>query len=178
MIETEAFTVEELVSYDAPAVNSLMVSNTERFQRFFPMTLNQNRSVKASEEFIARKQKKHAAKTEFTWGIRNRSSKKIIGLLILKELDWKKGVGEFAYCIDTSYEGMGWISRIVKEASRYAFEDLKLNTLQIIAHHTNRGSIRVAEKCNFKWQQTLKACHTPPGESPLDMELYELYNER
>ena len=86
-------------------------------------------------------------------------------------------VGEFAYCIDKAYEGKGWMSQIVKKTSRYAFDVLELKTLQIIAHHTNKGSIRVAEKCGFKWQKVLKASHTPPGEGPLDMQLYELYYE-
>ena len=34
------------------------------------------------------------------------------------------------------------------------------------------------EKNNFKWVKTLKEEYTPQGEKPLNMELFELYNER
>ena len=36
------------------------------------------------------------------------------------------------------------------------------------------ASIRVAEKTGFIWKKTLQQEYTPPGESTLDMELYEL----
>ncbi len=177
MIETKNFVVNELQLIDAATLFEIMSVNSERFRRYFPKTLGQNLSESDSKDFIQRKQKENADQSEFTWGIRDGSNSKVVGLLILKELKWNKGIGEFAYCIDESYEGRGWISQIVKETSRYAFEILKLKTLQIIAHPTNKASVRVAEKCGFKWQKTLKASHTPPGENPLDMELYELYYE-
>lgn len=53
-----------------------------------------------------------------------------------------------------------------------------IETLQIIAHKTNVASVKVAEKNNFKWVKTLKEEYTPQGEKPLNMELFELYNER
>lgn len=178
MIEAQNFVVNELQPTDAADLFDVMRSNSERFRRYFPKTLGQNLSEPDSKDFIQRKRKENATRIEFTWSIRDASQNKVIGLLILKELNWNKCVGEFAYCIDAAYEGRGWTSQIVKAASGYAFAVLKLKTLQIIAHHTNKGSTRVAEKCGFKWQKTLKASHTPPGENPLDMELYELYYEK
>lgn len=178
MIETQNFMVNGLQQTDAGRLFSVMSANSGRFRRYFPKTLGQNLSEADSKDFIKRKQKEHLDQTEFTWGIRDAVTDNVVGLLILKELDWKMGCGEFAYCIDKAYEGRGWISQIVKQASRYAFNVLKLKTLQIIAHHTNKASIRVAEKCGFQWQKTLKGAHTPPGENPLDMELYELHYER
>ena len=52
------------------------------------------------------------------------------------------------------------------------------NKFQIIAHKTNIGSCKVAEKCGFEWKKTLLNEYTPPNESPLDMELYELEHEK
>jgi len=178
IVTTEKFIVNDLQIADAANLFAMMSANSQRFQRYFPKTLGQNLSKADSTVYILRKQKENATQIEFTWGIRDASNHKVVGLLILKELHWDECIGEFAYCIDKNYEGKGWISQIVKETSRYAFETLKLKTLQIIAHHTNKGSVQVAKKCDFKWQKTLNALHTPPGEKPLDMELYELYHER
>lgn len=60
----------------------------------------------------------------------------------------------------------------------FAFDNLNLKTLQIIAHKTNLGSVKVAEKNGFIWKKTLLNEFTPTNEVPLDMELYELYNEK
>lgn len=61
----------------------------------------------------------------------------------------------------------------VKEMSQFAFNKLKLKTLQIISHKTNFGGIKVAENNGFVWQRTLVNEFTPINEKPLDMELYE-----
>ena len=60
---------------------------------------------------------------------------------------------------------------------KYKDFQLQLNTLQIIVHKDNIGSVKVAKNTNFKWIKTLKNEFTPNGEKPLDMELYELHNE-
>ena len=62
--------------------------------------------------------------------------------------------------------------------SKFAFEELGLKTIQIIAHKTNIGSCKVAEKNGFVWKTTLLNEFTPTNEAALDMELYELYNEK
>ena len=98
-------------------------------------------------------------------------------MIILKKLDWDKKQGEFAYCIGSELEGKGVTSFAVKKITRFAFDELELKTLQIISHKTNSASIKVAENNNFVWKATLPNEFTPTDEKPLDMELYELYNE-
>lgn len=175
LIQTQNCTVNELQLEDALDLHVLMVSNTSRFERFFPKTLEQNLSVDASEKYIHLKQEENRINSELTYAIREQAGSKPIGLIILKQIDWDKRVGELAYCLGKDYEGRGLMTQTVRALSKYAFETLGLETLQIISHHTNKGSIRVAEKCGFAWQRKLLNEHTPPGESPLDMELYELF---
>lgn len=67
------------------------------------------------------------------------------------------------------------MTETVHAMSKWAFEELQLSTLQIIAHKSNIASIRVAEKCGFTWQKVLVESFTPPNEKALNMELYERY---
>ncbi|QCX02400.1 GNAT family N-acetyltransferase [Aggregatimonas sangjinii] len=177
MISGEYFTIDVLQLSDAPSLSKMMVENRSRFQRFFPYTLAQNLTPAASEEYIQRKKKQNTERTEFTWTIRDKKTTKIAGLIILKELDWKRGVGELAYCIGQKFEGLGWVTRTVETITKYAFSELRLRTLQIITHKTNIGSIRVAEKCGFQWQKKLVKSYTAPDGIALDMELYERYTD-
>ena len=177
MTLAENFHLSELQPSDATALSNLMVRNSSRFQRYFPKTLAQNLSRRASEAYIQRKQKEIASKLQFTWSIRENSSNEVVGLIILKELDWDVGVGEFAYCIGAAFEGRGWMTKGVTELTKYAFEELGLQTLQIITHSSNKGSIRIAEKCGYQWQKKLIKSYTPPDGIALDMELYECTRE-
>lgn len=147
--------------------------NAERLQRFFPGTLKQNLTPDLSKHFVEQKVKEFASKEEFLFVLKEKENHTIIGLIYLKELDWNKKQGELAYAISYQVEGKGYMTETVEAVSKWALEELELETLQIIAHKSNTASVRVAEKCGFVWENVLIAEHTPPGENALDMELYE-----
>ncbi len=149
--------------------------NTERLQRYFPKTLEQNLTPDLSKYFVERKIRAFQNKEEFLFVLKEKENHTLIGLIYLKELDWEKKQGELAYALGYQVESKGYMTETVKAISKWAFGELQLETLQIITHKSNSGSIRVAQKCGFTWQKVLLGEHTPPGESPLDMELYELY---
>jgi len=175
LLETDTFLIDKLRAKDAFSLSRMMVTNKGRFARFFPMTLAQNLSEEASKAYILLKNIEIDYKSEFTFAIRERKEQNVAGLLILKEIDWKTLQGEIAYCIDQKYEGMGWTSRAVTAFSQFALAELGLQRLRIIVHQTNKASVRVAMKSGYIWQRTLSKAYTPPDESVLDMELYELY---
>jgi len=152
--------------------------NAERLQRFFPGTLKENLTPDLSKYFVQQKVKEFKSKEEFLFVLKEKENHTLIGLIYLKELDWQKKQGEIAYAVSYSVEGKGYMTETVQAISKWAFEEQHLKTLQIIAHKTNMGSLRVAEKCGYIWKKVLIGGHTPPNEAPLDMELYELHDER
>jgi ribosomal-protein-alanine N-acetyltransferase len=177
-MKTGPFNIAPLRVEDVLNLNELMVSNAERFKRFFPKTLSSNLTFEATKSYILDKTNEFQLKSGFTFAIKQKANHNIIGLVILKKLNWKLKQAEIAYCISSEFEGKGLTSFSVKEITRFAFEDLGLKTLQIISHKTNFGSVQVAKNCGFVWQRTLPKEFTPINEVPLDMELYELYNEK
>ena len=158
-------------------VCNFAVANEERLKRYFPKTLEQNLTPDLSNRFVSKMVKQFEAKEVFLFTLKENESNKLVGLVYLKEVDWTKKQGEFAYAIDYNVEGKGLTTEAVKQLSDYAFETLGLETLQIIVHKSNIGSLKVAENNNFTWIKTLNNEFTPPGEAPLNMELYELYKE-
>lgn len=176
MIEFENYFLTKISKDDAQGIHSLMIANVDRFQRYFPKTLETNRTLSLAKEFAVKKETEFDTKEEFLFVIKKKNS--VIGLIYIKELDWKKKQGEYAYCIDSNFEGKGLMSRIINVLSSYAFAELGLKVLQIIVHKDNIGSVKVAEKCGFSWQKTLLNEYAPPNEPALDMELYELYNSQ
>ncbi len=168
------YTIEPIHEKYAWRICDFMVTNSDRFKRFFPNTLEQNLNPELSKIFVTYKVRQFNRKEEFLFVLKEKVDRTVIGLIYIKELDWKAGQGELAYCIGYQYEGKGWVTQAVKALSTHAFDNLGLKTLQIIAHKSNLGSIKVAEKCGYLWKRTLKKAHTPPGEEALDMELYEL----
>jgi len=174
MIQLRDCYIEKIRISDAVGIHHLMTSNAERFQRYFPKTLEQNSTIVLAQSFAEQKVQEFTNKEEFLFVIKQKTTKKVVGLIYIKALDWIKRQGEFAYCLASKYEGKGVMSSGIRALSGYAFTNLKLNLLQIIVFKENIGSVKVAQNCNFVWQRTLLKEHTPPNELPLDMELYEL----
>ena len=169
------FEINAIHEGDAWKICDLMVANADRFKRYFPGTLAANLNPTLSQIFVEKKLKAFSAKEEFLFTLKHSKTRELAGLIYIKEIDLVKQQGEFAYCIGYTFEGQGLTSKTVKLLSHYAFDTLGLKTLQIIANKDNISSVKVALNTNFEWQKTLKNEFTPPNESPLDMELYELY---
>jgi ribosomal-protein-alanine N-acetyltransferase len=171
---TKSFHIAPLDDKDAKNLNELMVSNTERFKRYFPITLSSNLTLKDSEQYINIKTLELNANRGYTFAIKEKATENIAGLIIVKKINFETGQAELAYGVGAQYEGKGLVTFAVKEVSNFAFNELNLKTLQIISHKTNLGSVKVAVKSGFVWQRTLPNGFTPTDEAPLDMELYEL----
>ncbi len=178
LAQFNGFEISPVHNGDAWKICDFCVANSDRLKRYFPKTLEQNLNPTLSQLFVETKVKQFENKEEFLFTLKQSETRELAGLIYLKELDWDKKQGEFAYAIGYTFEGKGLISKAIKALSRYAFEKLGLQTLQIITHKDNLSSVKVATNNGFKWQKTLLNEYTPPNEMALDMELYELYNER
>ncbi|WP_158975178.1 GNAT family N-acetyltransferase [Cellulophaga sp. L1A9] len=178
MFESDICTIEPITLKDSWRLCNFSIANAERLKRYFPKTLELNLTPNLSELFVNQKVKQWNAKTEFLFTLKEKENRTIIGLVYVKKIDKALKLAELAYCIDYNFEGKGITSKTVRYISDWAHRELGLNTLQIIAHRTNIGSVTVATNSNYKWIKTLPKEHTPPNETPLDMELYELHYER
>ena len=168
------YAIEPIHEKYAWRICDLMVANADRFKRFFPKTLVQNLNPELARIFVEEKVREFARKQEFLFVLKEKENRTVIGLIYIKELDWKTKQAELAYCIGYTHEGKGYITEAVRTLSAHALNDLGLRTLRIIVHKSNLGSIKVAKKCGYLWTSTLEKEHTPPGEAPLDMELFVL----
>lgn len=174
ILDFDTYYIEPVQEKDAWKLCDFITVNSERLKRFFPKTLAQNLTPTLSAIFAEKKARQFVAQEEFLFKLKEKENRTIIGLVYIKEIDWTKKQGECAYCIGYQYEGKGYTTQSVNTLSNYALEVLELRTLRIIAHRSNVGSIRVAEKCGYIWKSTLSKEFAPPNEELLDMELYEL----
>ncbi len=172
------FEISPIHNGDAWKICNFMIANQDRLQKYFPNTLKENLTPTLSQLFVDQKAKQFIDKEEFVFTLKQSDTRALVGVIYIKELDWAKKQGEFAYCIDYNFEGKGLTTKAINALINYAFTTHDLKTLQIIVYKDNISSVKVAKNNSFKWVKTLKNEFTPIGENPLDMELYEIYNER
>ncbi|WP_420321067.1 GNAT family N-acetyltransferase [Flagellimonas sp.] len=175
-IEFENYSISPIQERDAWRICDFVVSNEDRLKDYFPKTVQQNLNPTLVQLFVAKKVKKFIAKEEFLFTIKENTTRTIIGLIFLKELDKEQNKGELAYCIGYQHKGKGIMKASIKNLVPWCFDSAKLETLQILVHNSNLSSIRISEHNGFQWKQTLLKEHTTGNGEILDMELYELQN--
>ncbi|TFG74453.1 MAG: N-acetyltransferase, partial [Flavobacteriales bacterium] len=106
-----AFQITEFIVEDARYLSDLMQANQDRFRRFLPQTLAQNLSTTESEAYIIKKKVAWENRSEFTYALREPSQNKVVGLVMIKKIDWEQKTAELAYGIGKVYAGQGWMSR-------------------------------------------------------------------
>lgn len=174
IFSSQHFNISLLKPNDALQLNKLLVTNTDRFIRFLPKTLKENTTLESTRNYIKRKIKATKKRKEFVFIIHDTQSVDIIGMIILKNLDWKTRQGDFAYCIGKRFKGNGLMGQAIKATSSYTMDVLGLETLQILSHKTNVSSVNTALRSGFKWKETLKDEFKPLNGTSLDMELFEI----
>lgn len=176
-LDFESFYIEPIEIQDAWNICDFICTNEDRLKPYFKSTLEQNLTPDLSKFFVEKKVKQFQSKEEFLFTLKTKAFKEIIGLIYLKELDWNKKKGEFAYCIGYAFEGKGIISKAIDALSTHFFKEFGIKTLEIIVHKANIRSVKVAKNCNFIWKKTLINEFAPTGKKLINMELYQLHSE-
>ncbi len=84
---------------------------------------------------------------------------------------------EIGYWLETAFTGQGLTTEMVKALTRIAFQTFNAARVQIVTQVGNEASRRVAEKCGFKLEATLKNyCLDSESKKPADDWLFVRFN--
>lgn len=84
---------------------------------------------------------------------------------------------EIGYWLETALTGQGFATEMVQALTRFAFESFKAARVQIVTQVGNEASRRVAEKCGFALEATLKNyCLDCKSHKPADDWVFVLFS--
>src|SRR5262249_29647607 len=81
---------------------------------------------------------------------------------------------EVSYFLHPSARGRGWATRAVLLVSRWAFDALGIERVELRAHPENDASRRVAERAGFVFEGTERASRAWPDGSRFDSLLFSV----
>lgn len=90
--------------------------------------------------------------------------KEIVGGIGMKINQHRKYVGEIGYFIDEKHWGMGIATAAVKQLEKIGFSKLKLKRIEIIMNTRHPASEKVAIKCGYKKEGTMKKAIETDGK--------------
>jgi RimJ/RimL family protein N-acetyltransferase len=91
------------------------------------------------------------------FGIVGAADDRLIGAVDLVVTSWPHAVGEVGYWVARAARGAGTAERAVRLVSGWAFRDVGLARLEILAEPENEASQRVAERAGFRREGVLRS---------------------
>ncbi len=107
---------------------------------------NPDYSIQESRDWLALREDARAKGSEFDFRISDASTDRYLGGVGLNRIDAMHRRANLGYWIRTSATGRGVATRATRLVARFAFEELSLIRVEIVAAVGNLASQRVAEK--------------------------------
>jgi RimJ/RimL family protein N-acetyltransferase len=110
-----------------------------------------------ARELIAGWNRSWLAETAGCWAVAGGDPDEVLGRVTVRDVNLAGGHGEIGYWVLPTARGGGIAARAVREASRWALDDLGLHRLQLGHSVANPASCRVADKAGFSLEGTLRS---------------------
>jgi RimJ/RimL family protein N-acetyltransferase len=155
VLRAERITLRPYVPTDAPAVWEAVEETREVLQRWLGMA-GAHGTPDASRQWIVRIQARWLLREELVMGIFRDEDGCFLGNTGLYYVDWTLPRFEIGYWLRASAEGCGYAGEAVRRLTRFAFEDLGAQRVEIRCDEQNERSRRVAERQGFVCEALLR----------------------
>ena len=150
----------------------LVQRNRERLADRFVGTVSRTKTLEEAQEFVEEMIKHTISNTYFPYVIIDDNEDRIIGFIDLKNIDWDIPKTQIGFYIDEDHEGKGIISKAVSKIIDYCFDEKGFEKLFMRIHPENLAAQKVAEKCGFELEGTIRKDYKTPSGKLVDLLYY------
>jgi len=170
------FTIRLLTIDDLDAYFHLVQQNRERLEDFFTGTVSKTKTFEDTKEFLLDIVQRTKDKTYFPYIIIDNSNRRIAGFIDLKNIDWNIPKSEMGLYIDKDYANQGISTKSFSLFCDFCFTEYKFQKLFLRTHHNNTFARRVAEKCGFEIEGTIRRDYKTTSGEVVDLIYYGRIN--
>lgn len=140
-----------LASGDVESLHAAVVESTEAVGRWMSWCRS-GYAVRDAEEWIAHCRRNWDAGLDREFGIFDASSGEVLGCAGINQFNRVNNFANLGYWVRTSRVGRGVATAAVVSLARFAFDELQLTRIEIVAQVDNVASRRVAEKAGCRFE--------------------------
>lgn len=154
----------------------LVERNRTYLSAFFPKTVETVQDPESCAEFILDKILRYDRRESYLLVIEKEGQ--LIGMVSLKEVNWKESKSEIAYFVDEACQGQGIMTQALDWLKSFSFEELGLDKIYARISPGNPASKRVVEKNGFKFEGLIcKDFRNGKGDL-VDVEYFALVRDK
>ena len=94
-----------------------------------------------------------------------------LGLAVAPRIDREAATAELGYVVAPAARGRGVATEALRQLAAWSFAELEMQRLELMISVANHQSKRVAERCGFVREGTLRSVYLRPGTRE-DMEMW------
>lgn len=161
-IETKRLVLRKLVIADAEDIftNWASLEDTTHYLPWGP-----SKSIEQVKVRLQNWINLYADNTFFQWGIELKSSKELIGIINLHEVDVNNQSAETSYILAKKYWNKGFMTEALQAVLNFGFENIGLNRISAEYFGGNISSEKVMVKNNLKYEGVAKEKYLKKGIS-------------
>jgi RimJ/RimL family protein N-acetyltransferase len=172
-IETERLILRSQMPGDGPAMNEAILDTWDALHRWMSWA-RERPTVEQSEATARQLRASFITRTDLPMLMFLHDRKTVVGGTGLHRMDWSVPRFEIGYWVRRTHEGQGYVAEAVRALTRFAFNTLKAERVEIHCSHRNARSQRVAERCGFLLDGRLRNHGREPTGELRDMLVYSL----
>jgi RimJ/RimL family protein N-acetyltransferase len=161
---------------DGPQLWAAIDESRDHLGRWMPWP-NDYRSVNDALPFIREMQAQWFRRENFGLGIFSRQSRGVLGGCGLRPRDWEIRSFEIGYWMRLSAVGHGYVTEAVRVLTRFAFEELGANRVQIRMDVRNTRSRAVPERLGFVYEGCERRSLRDVDGLPRDVAVFALISD-
>ena len=145
--------LQAISEYDAAEMFRLTENSRESLREWLPW-VDGTRTVQDSLAFIQYSLEAYEARKGLNCGVFFQG--KLVGIVSFNSIDWANRIGYIGYWLAVDFQGHGIMTRAVRGITDYAFDEMKLNRVDIRAAIGNKKSRAIPERLGFKEEGMLR----------------------
>lgn len=170
-IETERLELRAVRSGAGARTNAAVVASLAEVAKYMPWA-NPCPSPANTEEWCRNAHAKFITREQLHYHLYLKNSDTFVGSVGLFNIYWHVPKGEIGYWMHTPHTGKGYMTEAVRALSQLCFEQLRFERLEIRCEDDNARSAKVAKRCGFTFEATLRHCARSVDGSLRNDQLY------
>lgn len=166
------FLIKTIDRNDAREFFQLIKKNTDRLEDYFAGTVAKTKSLEATEEFCLKTEELIQNETYIPFLLIHQKSKKAVGLIDFKNIDWNVPKAEVGAFIDVDSEGKGLISKVGSLLIDTLAKQYQFKKIYCRAAPENKRSINSILRYGFELEGTLRRDYKTTNGRLIDLNYY------
>ena len=171
------YTLRLLTNEDIDIYFDMVNRNRRRLENFFTGTVSRTDNYENTKVFLTEMLQRIESKTYFPYVLVDKSNGRLAGFFDMKNIDWSIPKTELGCYIDLDYENKGITTMVMKAFIEICFTEYQFEKIFFRTHTSNLPVHRIAEKCGFKVEGTLRKDYKTTNGELVDLVYYGLLRD-